>query len=419
MYCQGLGDCFLLSFRNGGTISGHMLIDCGVLNPDFSKLRDAVGDIATTTGGKIDVVVVTHEHWDHISGFSQARDLLNKVVFSDVWMAWTEDPEDPEGVQLHRRYDKIKNTLDLVAKAEGNPCSAMVQSVLGFSGWDSGRMGFSNSTREAMDYVRARMTNSGKGRYCRPGESLTPFGPGVRFHVLGPPRGKLLRKKDPIVGSGETYEFALASVSLGDLSQRTTLDYPFKSICKLHSTGLPSNSNLPALLACYNSTTEDWRRIDGDWLNGSTELALQMDSYTNNTSLALAIELHGGDVLLFPGDAQVGNWQSWREVTWDQPGITTRELLGRTVLYKASHHASHNGTLRTGGLELMQNLQMVLVPTDEEFALTRNPKGMWQMPAMALYSALDEKSHHHVKRSDFAQTNSGAKETPLYIDSFV
>jgi hypothetical protein len=53
----------------------------------------------------------------------------------------------------------------------------------------------------------------------------------------------------------------------------------------------------------------EWRRIDMGWLGGSSELALQLDSLTNNTSLVVAIELSdGGDVLLCAADAQVGNW---------------------------------------------------------------------------------------------------------------
>ena len=41
------------------------------------------------------------------------------------------------------------------------------------------------------------------------------------------------------------------------------------------------------------------------------EFALKIDNDVNNTSLALALELADKRVLLFPGDAQVGNWLSW------------------------------------------------------------------------------------------------------------
>src|SRR6185312_14301108 len=71
----------------------------------------------------------------------------------------------------------------------------------------------------------------------------------------------------------------------------------------------------------YFDESESWRRIDNDWLAAASELALQLDEDTNNTSLALAIDLPapGGGVLLFPADAQVGNWLSWYTETWADP----------------------------------------------------------------------------------------------------
>ncbi|TIX03162.1 MAG: hypothetical protein E5V44_15695, partial [Mesorhizobium sp.] len=65
----------------------------------------------------------------------------------------------------------------------------------------------------------------------------------------------------------------------------------------------------------YDAPAEKWRRIDSDWTGSIEALALKMDSDTNNTSLALAFELPDGQVLLFPGDAQVGNWLSWNDQT--------------------------------------------------------------------------------------------------------
>src|SRR5437867_12940176 len=94
---------------------------------------------------------------------------------------------------------------------------------------------------------------------------------------------------------------------------------------------------------------------------GAAEFALNLDSDTNNTSLALAFELNDGRVLLFPGDAQVGNWESWhvdadgKPRSWQVNGrdVIARKLLERTVLYKVGHHGSHNATLREQGLERM------------------------------------------------------------------
>jgi hypothetical protein len=70
------------------------------------------------------------------------------------------------------------------------------------------------------------------------------------------------------------------------------------------------------ILSAYDATT--WRRIDNDWLMSAGQLALQVDNAVNNTSLVLAFELiESRKVLLFVGDAQVGNWKSWQEPTFN------------------------------------------------------------------------------------------------------
>ena len=62
-----------------------------------------------------------------------------------------------------------------------------------------------------------------------------------------------------------------------------------------------------------NLTDQSWRRIDADWLGIAADLAMQLDRGVNNTSLVLAFEfIDSGRVVLFPGDAQVGNWLSWQ-----------------------------------------------------------------------------------------------------------
>src|SRR5262249_28388211 len=102
-----------------------------------------------------------------------------------------------------------------------------------------------------------------------------------------------------------------------------------------------------------------WREISVDWLRAITGLALNLDNATNNTTLAPAIELGpGGKVLIFPADAQVGNWLSWHDQSWkdaDGKEVSAADLLSRAVLYKVGHHCSHNATLRQKGLELMTN----------------------------------------------------------------
>jgi glyoxylase-like metal-dependent hydrolase (beta-lactamase superfamily II) len=37
---------------------------------------------------------LTHQHWDHLSGFIQAAASFAKLRIGDVWVAWTEKPDD-------------------------------------------------------------------------------------------------------------------------------------------------------------------------------------------------------------------------------------------------------------------------------------------------------------------------------------
>lgn len=163
---------------------------------------------------------------------------------------------------------------------------------------------------------------------------------------------------------------------------------------------------------------EAWRRIEGSWLDASTELALQLDSATNNTSLVLAIELEDDDVLLFAADAQVGNWESWQDLRWSVQGnaITGPDLLKRTIFYKVGYHGSHNATLRQDGLEMMDKLRIAAIPVDHDMAV----KKRWgQMPLPALVDALTEKTRGALLRSDAAAPADVAQSvvsTDLYFE---
>ena len=107
-------------------------------------------------------------------------------------------------------------------------------------------------------------------------------------------------------------------------------------------------------------------------------------------SLVLAIEFGGGDVLLFAGDAQVGNWLSWQDLKW--PDMTGPDLLARTVFYKVGHHGSHNATLREKGLEMMTKLRIAVIPVDQQVAI----KMRWgAMPLESLVAALSKQTERN------------------------
>ena len=100
MYRQGLGDCFLITFRRPKTTNFNVVIDCGVLNgsPKGSdRIKAAVTNIAAETSGRLNLLIATHEHADHLSGFNKVRDIWEKFEIERIWLAWTSLSIRPRG----------------------------------------------------------------------------------------------------------------------------------------------------------------------------------------------------------------------------------------------------------------------------------------------------------------------------------
>ena len=68
MYHVGFGDCFLLTFHYS-TIDRHLLIDFGTTRQTKEYMKLVAKDIKARCNGKIDAVLLTHRHKDHLSGF--------------------------------------------------------------------------------------------------------------------------------------------------------------------------------------------------------------------------------------------------------------------------------------------------------------------------------------------------------------
>jgi hypothetical protein len=434
MYRQGLGDCFLLSFEDGSSKS-HVLIDCGVVlgaAGGSERTQEVVGQILEDCGGELDLVVATHEHWDHVSGFKTAREQFEQhFTIREIWMAWTENPKDRQANRLRKeRSERVAKLALALERWKTHAAKAVradvrdgvrlrnviagTESLLDFFGPGplaaKGQM-----TRDALDYLKE---HSAPKQYLEPGdEKRVPGTRKVRAYVLGPPRDEARIKKDlPTKSQPETYgeegmrlstthaflSAAAAGPGLGDgeryqpfdafyrISASEAVQMPFFADNYGFGEGTPRDS--PNAAAA-------WRRIEEDWLSMTSELALMLDSDTNNTSLVLAFELGlRGKVLLFAADAQVGNWLSWHDVEFDRDGVTTADLLARTVFYKVGHHASHNATLRDQGLELMTSRRLAaFIPVDQA---TAHKVGWKKMPFNPLLDRLRERCQHRVVRLD-------------------
>jgi len=99
MYRVGFGDFFLVTFLNAGKPL-HIVIDCGVFkgtkqSGDIGSIEAAVADMAKTTAGQLELIIMTHRHADHIAGFARCADTFKKMKVGAVWMSIWESEYEP------------------------------------------------------------------------------------------------------------------------------------------------------------------------------------------------------------------------------------------------------------------------------------------------------------------------------------
>jgi len=463
LYGQGLGDCFLLAFppKAKGDRPCYLVIDCGVAKstPDKDlRIRQVVADIRRATGGRIDALAITHQHYDHLSGFLDAWQEWKTIAVEALYLPWTETTaatgEHGGTAEFRRMLDEAaKKAIERMAREEGldsHPGLRAHADFLGL-GLDAARNGGPADMDEAMAFARG-LVAAGTIRYFQPGDVFRL--PRTEFHgyVLGPPlpdkkdaRGKkyvelLVDGSDGVMYSYADFRLkvdtgkpgganafavsdnrglpALASSLLAAGSPLRDSDEgfcPFASEIRLDWDNAMSS---PFFQSHYGNVKEGgengrWRRVDFDWLASGASLALRAGDFTNNVSLVLAFDNPKSDkMLLFPGDAQVGNWLSWHTIkTWNyldtKPAKPPAEqkngngktqqtlmenLLSRVAFYKVGHHGSHNATIKDKGLEKMTRDDLVAyIPVSVPVA--QDLMGYCPMPFYPVVRALQNRTN--------------------------
>ncbi|MBK8504080.1 MAG: hypothetical protein IPL46_18855 [Saprospiraceae bacterium] len=392
MYKLGTGDCFTLKFYKGNRISFRMMIDCGCWKRSFDEIKPFVKELIKDMGGKLNVLVVTHEHLDHVLGFQAAKELFMKdLKIGEIWMGWPENDADPKVKEWKEKYGEKKLALAEAASViQQFIAGPQLMSQFSGSRFTNELFGmhqhFGVAMQEFADlHVSGEIKDSLVGmkvvkedlaenniKYFSPGKIMENIQdlPGVRIYVLGPPELYAAVKKESgdSGDSGESYDHN-KDIDLDDLLMHAVRNQQSSSqdeeILPFDSTyTITEPTELDATRKHYEK--EPWRQIDFDWLFSAGSLALRMNSLTNNLSLAMAIEfIDSGKILLFPGDAEFGSWKTWHDINWKDQGVDveTKDLLARTVFYKVAHHLSHNGTAQSIGLDLMTDPRLTAMAT--------------------------------------------------------
>ena len=394
MYRLGTGDCFAIKFFAGKKVSFKMLIDAGTwqgskahLDPFIKNLKEYIDDF-------VDVLVITHEHKDHVFAFDACEDLFTDGNFKvgEIWMAWTENDKTKKVKKWKDDYGEKKKALGLAANKleevvdseafkkqfEGNKNS--VQALEARQTFTNVLKGFADLHLSAaankvykgglagMEVVKKKVETSDI-KYFMPGDVISdlPGLDGMKIYVLGPPKLYEDVKKEA-GGEGESYAHNKELLESGAFGA---------AILGMDAGGFISDSVLPFDENYIEKNSDylqhqydgaEWRKIDFDWLFSAGAYALRMNGLTNNLSLALAFEFTDSKkVMLFPGDAEFGSWASWHRIKWDEKGADgkhfTEDLLNRTVFYKVAHHLSHNGTAQRLGLDMMTSKDLVAMAT--------------------------------------------------------
>src|SRR5947209_3035827 len=352
MYRVGFGDFFLLSVPtpNGRKPFRHILIDCGVHAVDLGSIEDAVARMAQDCGQELALVIMTHRHADHISGFGKCADAFGQISVERVWMPWFEDPTNGAAMKVQNSLTALASQISFRLAARGasetDPHVAMVNNITGgmaASGVSANQKaldvlhnGFKNKTPPPVyDYYRA-------GDPAKLPQDLIDAG--LSAQILGPPGDLSLITQMTNVNN----QYLTDSAAENEENAKT-----FPAAFKADASAYPDRAfelfgpdKLKALID----------NVQPDVLAAQAKVA---DKTLNNQSLVILFSFKGKN-LLFVGDAQWGNWEHFLYGgAFGTPGHTKMTdkatgILNSIDFYKVGHHGSRNATPKDAVAAMMR-----------------------------------------------------------------
>lgn len=351
-YIVGFGDCILLTLPDGSQ-TRNILIDFGRAPNDASSLQrfpDIARDIAKRTGKHLDLLIMTHEHLDHMEGFCRERQVFDDIQVDRVWMSLPSHPD------YYRNYPKAKLQKSLRAGLASFAAQARRRGLVLHPGFQS-LLENNLSNADRIGYLR----KLGKKpvAYLARGEGVaaTKLFENIKIEVLAP------EPDVSIYYNAKARENALTTAlaaTMGAGRHRNGhgagIDWGFPSVPRAEVNDLGGISR------------SDFERLRRTIREDGVAAARFIDRAQNNTSLCLLIEV-AGKRLLLPGDAELESWEMIAK--------KCKAALKPVDFLKVAHHGSHNGT----PLELLDSLlpvsrkskAQVLVSTKKNVYGTQNP----------------------------------------------
>ena len=418
MYRIGFGDFFLLTVP---TTTGpqHILIDCGVHAGNIGTMDECVKDLVKETGGKLALVIATHYHADHLSGFATNYDDFAQFEVGGVWITNRLDPGNSDAAKFHAQITSLADNLRLRLGARKAPADTQeglalnqaldkVQNALGIQ-LGAGEVG----NAKALKLLTKGFKNNPPVFYYQGGDQ--PELPDVlkgaiTAQLLAPSPKDSGGKFSDADNKTEQYLAAASEEGLPDTERLTPFekewpatarDYPLevfqayrtKEQIENHQTGTPKS-----LERVLRAAQPDVLLAVADALDGTL----------NNQSLVILFTCQGKK-LLFVGDAQWGNWSYWlygKKVTGKDTGITenAKAILGSIDFYKVGHHGSTNAT-PIPAVAAISDKCVAMCSTESGDPDRKRPYGDLnkgtEVPRTKLMVALEKQTKNKVVRSDW------------------
>ncbi|MFI6367081.1 hypothetical protein ACIBG0_30505 [Nocardia sp. NPDC050630] len=334
MYNVGFGDAFTVTVRRKNE-TWRMLVDCGVHSQGQARpIRDSVQAIIADLAAAdphhrphLDIVVATHHHADHITGFACRE--WEQVSVDEVWVPFIEDPDDEDARRIRSGQVEAANGLRALIERRGNGhrMSASVELAQAFA---VNSQGNAAATDRLLGRNFSGFAAPHRVRYLpsknETENTIAVDRVGLVAHILGPPRdARFLERMDP--PSKQSWPLVRAGAATATDGGPTPL---------FNRRYIARNPLPDRLLQAKAALGLDELVDDDDRLLRAASI---LENAVNNTSVFFVLDI-AGTRLLFPGDAQQG---AWEHVLSDPRTI---DLVSRLAFYKVGHHGSHNATPR-------------------------------------------------------------------------